>query len=88
MFIRLGMGGGSINIDMTSYDNVQLRLCVYPQVLHFLRALFPTKPLIPKTCKGMKAKEMLLMRMLNDMEWGKVVWILHRANCNRTIKYG
>ena len=68
MFGRIGMGGGSINMYVTSDDNVKLNLCIYPHVLHYLRALFTSKPLIPKTYKGMKAKESLLTRMLNDIE--------------------
>ena len=68
MFGRMGMGGGSISMDVTRDDNIKLNLCIYPRVLHYLRALFTSKPLIPKTYKGMKAKESLLTRMLNDME--------------------
>ena len=49
-------------------DNIKLKLRIYPHVLHYLRQLFTSKPLIPKTYKGMKAKESLLICMLNDIE--------------------
>ena len=68
MFGRMGIGGGLINIDVTRDDNIKLNLCIYPRVLHYLGALFTSKPLISKTYKGMKAKESLLTRMLNDIE--------------------